>query len=148
MTTASKPRAAVMSMYGGLALTVTAVLAAYLDRITGHVLTDHIARGYPSYSTARVHEAANLYLVLLTTVGVLGVAGWLLAIRATRSGASWARVVVPALFAAGTATALYLMLVRDTSGDTGLPPLLGGLGLLPSVAGLLAVVLVWRAPRR
>ena len=35
------------------------------------------------------------------------------------------------------------LLIRDTSGDTGLPPLLGWAGMLPSLAGLVAVALLW-----
>ena len=43
---------------------------------------------------------------------------------------------------------LSALLVRDTSGDTGLPAVLGGLQLLPAVAGLAAVVLLWRTAAR
>jgi hypothetical protein len=48
------------------------------------------------------------------------------------------------MFALGTSIALTDLLIKDTSGDTGLPPLLGWAGLLPCVAGLLAVTLLWR----
>src|SRR5690606_38723296 len=50
----------------------------------------------------------------------------------------------PVLLLAGGGVALFNLLVRDTSGDTGLPPLLGLTGLLPVVAGVVAVVLLWR----
>ncbi len=52
------------------------------------------------------------------------------------------------MFALGTAIALFDLLVKDTSGDTGLPPLLGWLGLLPCLAGLLAVALLWQPARQ
>ena len=45
--------------------------------------------------------------------------------------------------ALGTAVALVDLLIKDTSGDTGLPPLLGWAGMLPCLAGLLAVTLLW-----
>jgi hypothetical protein len=48
------------------------------------------------------------------------------------------------LFALGTSIALTDLLIKDTSGDTGLPPLLGWVGMLPCLAGLLAVILLWR----
>jgi hypothetical protein len=48
----------------------------------------------------------------------------------------------------GTGTAVFDLLVTDTSGDTGLPPLLGWVGVLPCLAGLLAVLLLCRRPDR
>lgn len=51
------------------------------------------------------------------------------------------------MFALGALVALIGLLIRDTSGDTGLAPLLGWIGMLPSVAGLAAVTILWRAPR-
>jgi hypothetical protein len=39
---------------------------------------------------------------------------------------------------------LFDLLVKDTSGDTGLPPLLGWTGMAPCLAGLLALALLWR----
>jgi hypothetical protein len=50
------------------------------------------------------------------------------------------------LLALATGIALFDLLVRDTSGDTGLPPLLGWVGLLPCLAGLLAVMRLWKRP--
>ncbi|MGB0098131.1 MAG: hypothetical protein WBP81_37040 [Solirubrobacteraceae bacterium] len=47
------------------------------------------------------------------------------------------------MFVLGTGIALLDLLVKDTSGDTGLPPLLGWIGLLPCLAGFLAVALLW-----
>lgn len=38
------------------------------------------------------------------------------------------------------------LLVKDSSGDTGLPPVLGWLGMLPSLPGLTAVALLARKP--
>jgi hypothetical protein len=43
----------------------------------------------------------------------------------------------------GTGIAVFDLLVKDTSGDTGLPPLLGWIGMLPCLAGLAAVTLLW-----
>jgi hypothetical protein len=39
---------AIGAMYAGLALTVVAIIAPYVDRATGHVLADHIRDGYPT----------------------------------------------------------------------------------------------------
>jgi plastocyanin len=52
------------------------------------------------------------------------------------------------MFALGTGIALTGLLIKDTSGDTGLPPLLGWVGILPYLAGLLAVTLLWMSAVR
>lgn len=144
--TAHPQRPAIAAMYAGLALTIAATVVLYVDHATANTLAGHIQAGYPAYSAARVDAAASVYLVYLTVLGALGVACWVAAIWAVRSGLRFARAATTSVFAAGTAVALFDLLVTDTSGDTGLPPLLGGAGLLPCVAGLVAVVLQWRRP--
>jgi hypothetical protein len=78
-------------MYAGLALTVVATIAPYVDRATGHVLADHIRAGYPTYSQERIDSAVTTYLVILTVVGVLGVVSWVWTTWAVKSGKRWAR---------------------------------------------------------
>ena len=36
---------------------------------------------------------------------------------------------------------------HELNGDTGLPLLLGLIGLLPCIAGLLVVILLWKTPK-
>ncbi|MEU6077438.1 hypothetical protein [Micromonospora sp. NPDC047074] len=131
-------------MYVGLALTVVATIAPYVDRATAHVLADHIRTGYPTYSPERVDSAVTTYLIILTVVGVLGVGSWAWTMWAVRSGRRWARWAATAAFALGTSVALTGLLVKDTSGDTGLAPLLGWLTVAPCLAGLVAVAMLWR----
>jgi len=137
---------ALRAMGTGLALTVVAAVMPFVDRATTHLLADHIAAGYPGYPAARIDSAVSTWLVLLAGVGALGVAGWVWSIRAVASGARWARWTATALFLLGTTVALSALLVRDTSGDAGLPPLLGWLGILPCLAGAVAVTMLWRQP--
>ena len=54
------------------------------------------------------------------------------------------RAGYPAYSQARIDAAVMDLVVKDTSGDTGLPPLLGWAGMLPSLAGLVAVALLWR----
>jgi hypothetical protein len=108
------------------------------------VLASHIRAGYPSYTQVRIDSAVTTYLVYLSVVGALGIICWVWAIWALKAGKLWARWAATAMFALGTGIALIDLLVKDTSGDTGLPPLLGWAGLLPCLAGLLAVTLLWR----
>jgi hypothetical protein len=144
MTTTRQQRSAVRAMYAGLALTVLATTAPYVDRVTSNVLAAHLRAGYPAFPEARIDSAVTTWLVVLSVVGAAGVAGWVWTIHAVSSGKRWARWVAAALLVLGTSVRLDLLLLRDTSGDTGLPALLGGLGILPCLAGAAAVTMLWR----
>jgi hypothetical protein len=144
-TSAPARRSTVVAMYAGLALTVVALGVPYVDHATGNVLADHIRAGYPTYTEARIDRAVTTYLIYLTVVGGLGILGWLWTVRSVKAGKRWARAGATALFVLGTGVALTDLLIKDTSGDTGLPPLLGWIGMLPSLAGLVAVWLLWRS---
>ena len=143
MTTAHHERSALGAMYAGLGLTVAAMIILFADHATGNVLADHIRAGYPAYTQARIDSAVTAYLVYLSVVGALGTGCWLWTIWAVKTAKRWARGAATAIFALGTAVALVDLLIKDTSGDTGLPPLLGWAGMLPCLAGLLAVTLLW-----
>jgi hypothetical protein len=132
------------AMYAGLALSIVATVVPYVDRATADTLAEHIRDGYPTYGPARIDTAVRTYLVYLSVVGALGVAGWLVSIRGVRRAAWWGRPFATALFTVGTSVALTDLLIKDTSGATGLSPLLGWVGLLPCLPGLLAVALLWR----
>jgi len=144
MTSTQQHRPALAALYAGLALTIVAMIAPYVDRATGHVLADHIRAGYPTYSQERIDSAVTTWLVILSVVGALGIVSWIWTIWAVKSGKGWARWVATAMFALGTSVALTGLLVKDTSGDTGLAPLLGWIGMLPGLAGLVAVTMLWR----
>jgi hypothetical protein len=149
MTTTPHDRLAIKAMYAGLGLTVTAVIATYVDHVTANMLAGHIRAGYPAYSQARINWAVAIYLTYLSAVGVLGVICWLWTIWAVKAAKSWARAAATTIFALGTGIALTDLLIKDTSGDTGLPPFLGWAGMLPCLAGFLAVALLWaRRPAR
>lgn len=145
MTTPTHHRAAVTVMGVGLALTVLATVVPFLGRPVGRLIAEHVEAGYPGYGPERIQTAVMIYLTVLAAVGALGIAGWITAIVATRAGKRWATWLATAMLVVGTSIGTFDLLVRDTSGDTGLPPAVGWLGLLPSAAGLLAVVLLWMA---
>ena len=144
MTTTHHERSTIGTMYAGLGLTVVALITPYVDHATANVLAGHIRAGYPTYAQARIDSAVTTYLVYLTVVGALGIICWLWTIWALKAGKRWARGAATTMFALGAGIALIDLLIKDTSGDTGLPPLLGWAGVLPCLAGLLAVVLLWR----
>jgi len=144
-TTMNHPhQPAVRAMYAGLVLTVAATIAPYVDRATTGLLASHIHAGWPAYSQARIDSAVTTWLVILSVMGALGVAGWVGTIWATRSGKSWARWTATSLFALGVSVAMTLALVTEPTGQQGLPALLAWIGVLPSIAGAVAVVRLWR----
>jgi hypothetical protein len=146
MTTLQQKGSGVAVLYVGLLLTVVATIAPFVDRATGHVLADHIREGYPAYTEAHVESVVSTWLVILTLVGALGAVSWIGTIWATAAAKVWSRWAATAAFVLGTVVALTALLTKDTSGDVGLAPLLGWIGMLPSVPGLVAVAMVWRRP--
>ena len=125
MSTRSPEKNAVWAMYAGIALTALATLV--------------------SFSTAeRVAKTLDAYNMLFTTVAVLAAACWLWSIWVVKKNKSWARWAISASFLAGLTVALAMVFIRDESGDVGVPTELSLLYLLPCVAGLATVVLVWR----
>jgi hypothetical protein len=141
-------RSAIKAMYIGVGLTVVAVIVPYVDHVTANELAGHIREGYPTYSQARIDTAVTTYLVYLSVLAALGTISWISTIRALKNRKPRARAAATALFVLGTGIALFDLLIKDTSGKTGLPPLLGWIGMLPCVAGLLAVTLLWMNPDR
>ena len=147
MSTIRRQQSAIGAMYAGLGLTVVAAIVPFIDRATGNVLTKHLQAGYPAYSQRRIDSAAMTWLIYLSVLGALGAIGWALTIRAVKTGRRWARSLATSIFALGAGIAVFNLIVRDTSGDTGLPPLLGWVGMLPALVGVVAVTLLWRTPR-
>ena len=147
MSKIRRQNSALGAMYAGLALTVVAAVVPFIDRATGNVLGGHVRAGYPTYSQARIDSAVMTWLIYLSVLGALGTFGWFLAIRMVRAGKRWARSLATSIFAVGATMALFNLLVRDTSGDAGLPPLLGWVGMMPALVGVVAVTLLWKAPQ-
>jgi FAD/FMN-containing dehydrogenase len=147
MFAVGRRRSLLAAMRIGLALTVIAAVCPFGDRATAHLLAEHIRAGYPAYTQARVDSAVTTYLVLSSIIGALGVLAWLWTIRAVKAGKRWARTAATVMFLLGTSVGLTGLVTRDTSGDTGLPPTLGWVGMAPCLAGLLVVALLWRRPR-
>lgn len=129
----------------GLALSALAALSAHLGR---SAIASHIRAGYPSYGDGEISSAASVYVTCLSVLGALAVLGWSVTWWAMRRGHPGARWIGSVLFLVGTALSTFSLLVRDTSGDTGLSPLIGGAGMLPCVVGLLAVALMWTRSTR
>lgn len=138
------PPRAQAALWAGLALTVvTAVVPFFATQL----LADHVRAGYPGYTPAQIGSAVTTYQVVLAVLGALGVVAWLATILAVKADKRWARAAAVAGLVLGVSVGLTGLLVRDTSGDTGLPPVLGWAGLAPCVAGVLAVAWLGSRPR-
>lgn len=135
------PKSAVIALGAGLTLTLAATTSAHLGRAE---IGGHIHSGYPGYGAAEIADGVSFYLTYLSVLGALGILGWAVTLWATAKGKHQARRIALVLFLAGTSVALFNLFVTDTSGETGLPPLIAGIGLLPSAAGLVAVMLMRR----
>jgi len=89
-----------------------------------------------------------IYLAYLSTLGGLGVLAWLGTIWMITRHRRLARVLTTAAFVIATGIALFNLMITDTSGETGLPTMIGMAGLVPSVAGLAVVIMLWLRRRR
>ncbi|MFS0910805.1 hypothetical protein AB3M89_03360 [Microbacterium sp. 179-I 3D2 NHS] len=147
MTTRTSQRPIVAWLTVGLVLTAAVTAFPGVDLAVTDTISGHIRQGYPQYSDESVRAAASAYAVALSTTGLLGLAGWIVAIIAERRAARWAPWFSTICLVAGTTAALFFLLVRDTSGDTGLPAMIGWAGIAPSIAGLAATALQWRRRR-
>lgn len=133
-------RRAVVAMYTGLALTVAAMLALVVDLASTGVLAQHLHEVYEGYVASPPVAGVAAYLF---TLGALGVLGWLWMVWAVRRRKRWARLAATVLFLLASAVALTNLTVTEYD-QTILPIQVGVAGLLPCVAGLAAVVLLWR----
>lgn len=137
---AQSTRGAMVAMYTGLALTVLAMLGLvrYLASTDG--LTEHLHEVYEGYASPPDEAGVAAYLF---TLGALGVLGWLWMLWAVRRQKRWAPPVATVLFLLAGVVALANLTVEEY-GQTILPTSIGLAGLLPCIAGLVAVVLLWR----
>jgi hypothetical protein len=87
--------------------------------------------------------ATSAVVAYLVTIGGLGVVAWLWTVRAVSRHKRWARPAATALFVLASGLALLDLTVQEY-GRRILPTQVGLIGLLPCLAGLVAVVLLWR----
>jgi hypothetical protein len=144
----SHERWTLRAMWVTLGLIIASTAVPYVDRATGELMAEHVSRGYPDYTQTRVDSAVTTYLVLATVVGVIAVVAWSWTMRAVSRGRRWARPAATVVVVLGASAGLAGLLTRDTSGATGLPAALGWAGMVPWLAALVAVGLLWMNPGR
>ncbi|MFD9894069.1 hypothetical protein ACFWY9_32370 [Amycolatopsis sp. NPDC059027] len=142
--TGTGDRRVLTAAYVGLALTVVATLAVVIgnDALLRHL--HEVEDGWIAPDKVAVtHSVVATYLYAL---GGLGVVSWLLIAWMVKTGKRGTRVVAVTLLLLGGGIAVMNLLMEEY-GRRVLPTLLGVAGVLPCLAGLAVVVLLWR-PRR
>lgn len=137
-------RRAVAAMYTGLGLTIVAMLVPIIDQVSGD-LSRHLHEVYAGYNVDV--PAASAVLAYLVTIGALGILAWLWAVWAVTKQKRWARAAATALFVLASGLAVVNLTAQEY-GQVVLPPQVGLAGLLPCLAGLAAVTLLWMRERR
>lgn len=138
-------RRAVVAMLTGLALTVAAMLALAANLASTDMLARHLQEVYAGYAVSPPDEVA--VATYLFTLGVLGIVAWLWMVWAVRRQKRWARLVATGMFVLASVVAVANLTVTEY-GQTILPTQFGLAGLVPCLAGLVAVVLLWRRDGR
>jgi len=132
------------ALLAGLVLTVLATIAPLIDLLTVDSIGDHVRAAYPDWSADLVAKDRNAITIYLVAVGVLGLAGWIWSLIAVARNTRRVRAITTTLFILGATIQLTTLSVGGEAYTTIVPTLHGVLGVLPSLAGLAAVIGVWR----
>ncbi|TDE11196.1 hypothetical protein [Jiangella asiatica] len=132
------------AMYAGLALTVLAALAPLIDIATVDTIGDHVRDAYPRWPDSTVATERNAIAGYLAAVWLIGVAGWILTMRAVAGRRRSARRIAVTMFTLGTLVALTNLSIPGGEYERIVPPAHGALGLLPVAVGLAVTVMVLR----
>lgn len=136
-------REAIVAMGLGLLLTVVYLIALVIDQASVHSIAEHVRALYAPYG---LHPDPNWLYYYLYATAAIGILLWLTTSWAVGRQKRWARVFATTVFVVATGTALLNLFVSEY-GTPIFPRVWGILGLLPCVAGLAAIVLLW-APGR
>ncbi|TFD61706.1 hypothetical protein E3T39_06660 [Cryobacterium suzukii] len=143
--TSMRWRGATIALLVGLVLSVVLLGGVVIDQTIVHSLLHHVEALYAPYE---LQADPNVLFVYLYATGLIGIGFWLLVIWGARAGRPWTPIVTTLVFLIGAGLAVFSLVVAEY--DTQIfPQLWGVLGLLPSVAGLVAVLLLWSpGPKR
>jgi len=136
------------AMVAGLILNVIAAVAPVVDIATVDTISDHVRSAYPTWDHALVTADRNAMVIYLVVTGVLGIISWVFVIWAVITGKRWARATATCAFIVGALFALMNLTLGGGNYDVILPTGYGVLTLLPCLAGLAAVVSLWRPKHR
>jgi hypothetical protein len=139
-------RDAMTAMYAGAVLSLARLVVTLLTKSSFKSDLEKTSRGVVRLTTTQINTEVRVAVVLSVAAGLIGIALWILVARAAGNGRKWAQVTGTVLFGLDT-----LALLAG-------PPGLAIVGFLPALdklftalvwlAGLVAVVLLWRGTSR
>jgi len=127
-------------MYIGMVLTLIAAGVYVVDQ---DAISRSVTGRYADYTPAQLDEARSFLMFYLLTISAVGVVCWLLMIWATRKGKSWTRITATIIFGLAVLIALA-NLVLEEYGNRVVPVSMAVASLVPCIAGMLAVVYLWK----
>lgn len=131
-------RHAVTAMYAGAA---ASLLYLIVSVATQGATKAAIKKRFPHLTASQVTTEQHVQVILGIVAGLVAVGAWLLIARACRAGRNWARITGTVLFAIATLDA-FAGLINPVSA------MVKAVAFLVWLAGLAAVVLLWRAASR
>jgi len=127
----------------GLLLTSVLLIALVIDQRSIFSISDHVDALYAPFG---LHPDPNVLFGILYVTGVTGILLWLVTIWGVRTQKPGACVLSGIILIVATSLAVFVLLVSE-HGARIFPTVWGLAGLLPCIAGLVAVTSLW-APRR
>lgn len=143
-TKSTTKRKVMLSILAGFLLTLGSTLYVVIDVATTNRLTDHIRAAYPTWSQNDVNADKLAIVSYLIGFGILGLTTWLWSASVVKNEKPWSRKAITTAFFVGTGLALMNATLSGGAYDQIVPTAYGVAGLIPSVAGLVAVILLWK----
>lgn len=136
-------RAALPALGVGLLLTSVMLVALVIDQASIFSIAGHVEALYAPFG---LHPDPNVLFGILYVSGAIGILLWLVTIWGVRTRKPGARVLPGIVLFIATSFAVFVLLVSE-HGTRIYPTAWGLAGLLPCVAGLVAVTSLWRPGR-
>lgn len=131
-------------MWVGLLLTAVAAMAPLIDIALTDSVAQHVREAYPGWGRGTVSTERNAIVGWLVITGLMGVAGWLLAIRGASGGSHRTRRLAVTMLLLGAALALLNLTAAGEQYDVIVPTTFGALTATPVAEGVVAVGQLWR----
>lgn len=135
---------ALPSILAGFVLALGGMLYVVIDVTTTNRLTNHIREAYPNWSQTDINADKVAIVSYLVGFGILGVITWLWSAWVVKREKPWARKAITTVFIIGTGLAVMNATLSGDAYEQIVPTSYGVAGLIPSVAGLVAVILLWK----
>lgn len=134
-------RTAALFMYAGAALSLA---SGIITAVSGAALRAGIHHAFPRYSPSQVRAVASAEIIYSAVYALVLIFLWLLVAWASRAGKAWARIIGSILFGLNTILLIVTLVTRATAGIAPHLSASAVLTVLTWVAGLGAVIMLWR----